>query len=102
MRSLPANCTLVAISRILSIFSKALITSKLIKPPYFAHYQKGTLTKNSLENFWSNHRFHHLRKAFSSSEMTFLRTTKSVFDRFISLFWMKQLSFISFSPRFSL
>ena len=102
MRSLPANSTLVAISRILSTFSKVLITNKLIKLPYFAHYKNGGLTKNSLENFWSNHRFHHLRKAFSSSKITFLRTTTSVFDRFISLFWMKQLSFISFCPRFSL
>jgi len=102
MRSLPANSTLVAISRILSAFSKVLITSKLIKLPYFAHYKNGGLTKNSLENFWSNHRFHHLRRAFSSSKITFLRTTTSVFDRFVSLFWMKQLSFISFCPRFSL
>ena len=86
--------------RILRCFYKALKYNKIWKIAFFALCQKGTLTKNSLENFWSNHRFHHLRKAFSSSKITFLRTTTSVFDRFISLFWMKQLSFILFPLAF--
>jgi len=102
MRSLPANSTLVSIFRILLNVINSLNNNHLREKRFFAHYKNGGLTKNSLENFWSNHRFHHLRKAFSSSKITFLRTTISVFDRFISLFWMKQLSFISFYPRFSL
>jgi len=102
MRSLPANSTLVSIFRILLNVINSLNNNHLREKRFFAHYKNGGLTKNSLENFWSKYLFHHLRKAFSSSKITFLRTTTSVFDRFVSLFWMKQLSFISFCPRFSL
>jgi hypothetical protein len=102
MRSLPANCTLVAFFKILGTFSKALIHRQLRITPFLAYYQKGFLTKNSLENFSSESLFHHIRNRFSSDQKPFLRVTTSVFDRFISIFLMRQSSFVSFCPRFSL
>ena len=72
--------------RILRCFYKALKYNKIWKIAFFALCQKGTLTKNSLENFLSSRLFDTVISPFWSHEKAFLTKSTHCFFWFIRHF----------------